>query len=663
MSISYFQKGASLMIEGCQFEMKRELGNGLWQLETTKTGRIVEHTIEALRSMYANRKLVFFDDRKVPNNRKQIAEFSGQTILVAPQITEAKWNSAKFKRHIILAVLGLPITRKHMELAIKQATSKCSPDFKVPHWTTVSRWKKKYIQGGKNIFCILDKNLLKGNRSRRYPEEVLQIVESVVDAHFLTLEKKTVNEVLVLAINAVKRENELRVDTDKLPIPSRRLIQSSVNNIPAFDRTVAREGRTAAIKKFRVVLHQHVTQRALETAEIDHTLLDLFVIDDKNGLPLGRPWITVCIDTHTRCVLGIYIGFEPPSFLTVSRCLKHAFLPKSNLQEDWPEIKNAWLAHGVMENLVVDNGLEFHSNSLEKLAFAFGINITFSARKTPWYKGKVERFFGTLNREVAHPNPGTTFSNIFEKQEYDPSKHAVITSSRLKLIIHKWIADVYHQRPHRGLEGQSPAKIWESSVHVEDIPIPDDPEQIEAMLGHSVSRVLSHTGILQDGLFYNSPDLASVFRREGEKVEVQVRINEGDLSHIYVQPTKSEFYIRIPALRSDYTSDLTKFQHKIIQRFSDKKYGKKDVDTWMQGKADLQEIIDDSIHSKPKKSRARIARFEEKSSNLIVDTRKSDRTDLLPFKPEPKIKTNEKTKAQTVASSRPSYGPIIEKRT
>jgi hypothetical protein len=31
-----------------------------------------------------------------------------------------------------------------------------------------------------------------------------------------------------------------------------------------------------------------------------------------------------------------------------------------------------------------------------------------------------------MNRAVAHGVPGTTFSNIFEKGDYNPAKHAVV---------------------------------------------------------------------------------------------------------------------------------------------------------------------------------------------------------------------------------------------
>ena len=132
-----------------------------------------------------------------------------------------------------------------------------------------------------------------------------------------------------------------------------------VEDIPAFDRHTARYGHDAALRRFRAVEGHRVTREPLERAEIDHTNLDLFVIDDETLLPLGRPWFSACEDDYTRCILGMYVGFIPPSFLTVSLCLKDAFRPKTWLKQAYPNIRSDWPAHGVMRELVLDNGPEF----------------------------------------------------------------------------------------------------------------------------------------------------------------------------------------------------------------------------------------------------------------------------------------------------------------
>lgn len=123
----------------------------------------------------------------------------------------------------------------------------------------------------------------------------------------------------------------------------------------------------------------------MERVEIDHTRLDIFVVDEETMLPLGRPWLTLCVDVHTRCILGFDLSFDPPSHASVARCLKHAILPKGNLKALYPNVRGTWDMFGIMETLVCDNGPEFHCESLEVGCLTLGINIQYCPRKKPWF--------------------------------------------------------------------------------------------------------------------------------------------------------------------------------------------------------------------------------------------------------------------------------------
>jgi len=359
-------------------------------------------------------------------------------------------------------------------------------------------------------------------------------------------ERNTIQEAYEDALLRVMKENELRPDFDKLPPPTRRFVTRLIADIPEFEKYSARYGHDAALKKFRSVQGHRVCSAPLGRAEIDHTHLDLFVVDDKTSLPLGRPYITACIDSYTRCILGIYAGFNPPSYQSVAACLKDCFLPKVNLREEYPEIVNEWAAHGVMRQLVVDGGQEFYSKSLEQVCLSLGIEWCAAPRREPWFKGKIERFFGTFNRSIAHGIPGTTFSNIFEKDDYDPSKHAVVTFSTLKWIIRKWIADIYHQEIHRSLQ-TTPARMWASSIRPEDIRLPDESTQLDAIMGRVYRRVLTHKGIEFAGLFYSSPALNDLRIKEGSNLDVEIRVDESDIGSIYVVWPKTNNVYCVPA--------------------------------------------------------------------------------------------------------------------
>lgn len=632
MATRRFEKDASFRIDGIEFVMRRKLDAELWQIEETKTGRLHQKSESELRHLYVDGRLSF---------TQEDASYKGAKIGKAHrEVTQPLMADAKVRRAYAVEAAKGPSSETALRDVAARVWAKIGKPATPPYWTTVSRWKAKLISGGMDIHAVVEQLDKKGNRTQRYDEQLIELVDNAIDKVYLTKERKTIQDTIDAAVTAVRRENKLRPEEDQLPLPQRRLVKRLINEISAFDRCQARYGREAAVRRYRSVQRHRTSDGPLVRAEIDHTVLDIMVVDDTTGLPLGRPLLTACIDDFTRCVLGISIGFEPASYLTVARCLKHAFLPKLNTRADYPEVVQDWDAHGVMQELCMDNGAEFHSDSLETACLTLGIEIHYAPRKTPWFKGKIERFLGTLNSSLLHGAPGTTFSNIFEKDDYDPSKHAVVRLSTLRHIVMKWIVDVYHERPHRSLK-VPPAQLWKSSVALEDIQLPDDPAQLDAILGRRVQRSLSHKGIELDGLFYNSPELTTLRRELGERLEVEICINDGDIGSITVlSPDKKRMFVA-PALALSYAKGMTAWQHKVCKRHAALQLGKHDSAGWQEAKTAIAEMIHQEFSWKkktkprgtkaPAKSAKRVGRYiTGSSSSPAVQSAPADATAALP---------------------------------
>jgi putative transposase len=599
MATACFEQGAIVAIDGSEYRLSRKIDD-CWQLERSKTGRTVEYTQQDLLRMTAERTLTFPGSASI---------YRGGS--VGCDLSPADLELAKLRRSYVLAVLNTPNSRKSLEEAIHSAWKRLKSPEKPPGWVSVYWWKRIFLSAKGDARALVNDGRSRGNRNDRYPAAVIEFCEQSISAKYLSRTRNSIQQTLEDTLHRVKKENELRPACDALPLPTRRLIARMIANIPAFDKHAARYGHDSAVKAFRSVKGHSVVEAPLERAEIDHTLLDLMVVDDQSGLPLGRPSVTACIDCYSRCILGIYIGFNPPSYQSVAACLKDCFLPKVNLQRDYPGIVNEWPAYGVMHNLVVDGGLEFYSKSLEQVCLSLNINWIAAPRRTAWFKGRIERFLGTMNRAVAHGVPGTTFSNIFEKGDYDPAKHAVIPLSTLRKVVRLWIADVYHQQVHRSLQ-TTPAKMWISSIRPEDIRLPDETTQLDVVMGRVESRSLTHKGIEFEGLFYNSPELTELRRKEGTNLTVEIRITEDDIGSIYVLSPKASKAYAVPALDCEYASGMSLWQHKVIKNYQrqhfDRDYG---VDGWLQAKNEIARLIDESVKLKPARTHKRIARYRE----------------------------------------------------
>jgi len=599
MGVFAFQKDTVFTLDGRTYKLLRQVEQDIWQAEELRTGRVHEFSDEALRDLYAHGKL-----------KASIAGETPRSYAAKPPVNASpeEWERAKIRRAYVHAILNLPDTRAVITPMIRETWLKLRNPPRPPSASTVIRWKENYLRAGKDIQALIERHQRKGNSKPRYPQEVVHLTLQAIEDVYLTDERKTLEETLNAAKALVDRENELRPKGLQLPRPTRRLLRRLVDTFSAFDRYAARHGRDAAVNHFRAVLRRRFKGVPLEIAEMDHTPCDVLVLDDRTLLPLGRPWLTVCLDVGTRCVLGIYISFEPPSYFTVARCLKHAILPK-NIQAEYPAIQNKWEAYGVMSTLLVDNGREFHSQSLENAAFSLGIELRYAPRKKPWFKPHVERFLGTCNREVAHGVPGTTFANILEKEEYDPVKHAVLRFSTFREIIYTWVCDVYHQRPHRGLGNLSPVAVWRASITPDQILLPDDPARLDAILGRSAGRRLSHKGIELDGLFYNSPELLMLRRRLGSTLDVEVRVDDADLGRIIVLAPDTGEPITVECLDKEYAQGLSRYQHKVCKRYASREFNRSCPETWLQAKVRIAQIIESEYGLKRRATRKKIARY------------------------------------------------------
>jgi transposase InsO family protein len=77
------------------------------------------------------------------------------------------------------------------------------------------------------------------------------------------------------------------------------------------------------------------SRKALAIVQMDHTLMDIMVVDEVLRQSMGRPWITVAFDIATRVVLGFALRLEPPSATSVGLALAMACLPKDQWLKDW----------------------------------------------------------------------------------------------------------------------------------------------------------------------------------------------------------------------------------------------------------------------------------------------------------------------------------------
>lgn len=490
-------------------------------------------------------------------------------------------------------------------------------DDKPPCPATVHNWWRKY-RTTKTVNELVPRN--KG-RSNPYNTDRYAIFEEAVAEVYLTLQKKPKAAVYDRVQEHVRAVNAARTSDQHIECPTRSTVYRWLAELRQDIVDSSRLGAEAARAKYRVAMGGMHVDGLLERVEIDHTPIDLIVTDEVSGLPLGRPWLTLAESAASRMPMGFYLSFNTPSAYSVLQCLRRSILPKTEWLAKYPEIKGVWPAQGIPSLIAVDNGMDLHSTALSSTCMELGIQLLYCGARTPQHKGKIERFFRTLNKGLIHRLPGTTFSNPVERGDYPSEKLAAITLDDLMFLITKWIVDVYLVTPHRAL-GVSPLAKWSELASRQEIPLPAYPQQLEVITGIPAKRTLFHYGIELEGLHYNSRQLQELRRRSGMNMPVDLKLYEDDTGYIHVFDPQGKEYIKVPAVLTQYAADLPRTIHRLVQEHIRTQCGENfSPEMYLEARAVVEQRIQQSIRKKKMAFRkaAEGARMHDSESVLNED--------------------------------------------
>lgn len=429
-----------------------------------------------------------------------------------------------------------------------------------PAQITVYKWWHRWENSLHDITSLIPRR--KNQRAKSaFSKRVVTMLNTIIQEDYLKREAITVQDAYdrlkILIITENKKSSRIH------KVPSRATVYRYFKNLDKYEVIRAQQGKRAAKKEFRVTGAGVYPDHILGRTEIDHTPLDLIVVDDETFLPIGRPNLTCIIDKASRALLGYSLDFEPPSELSVIRALRQALFSKANLKKTTPDIENEWMAYGIPMCLVVDNGLEFHSKMLRQLCYELNIELVFCPKQEPQFKGCIERILGSINRGVSHKCAGTTFSNIRERGDYPSEEQARITLKEANLIITQWIVDVYHQRRH-SITGYTPDYLWKEGLANVEPRLPESTDAFTLASAKPYSRCVAHDGVRFKYLNYNSIDLQTIRRNPKFTGEVNIRINHEDLGFIWIHDQHNGEYIKVFCIEFEYANKLTLLQHEKI---------------------------------------------------------------------------------------------------
>lgn len=546
----YLLKDQRIFIDGNEFTVARADHAGETLLESPATGLRQGYSAFQLVQMYIEGRLTTASEQRaqrVPSTKRSRppARMDGMS-------ARAK---AETRRHLDILIRfdradGFCKPRVDQETLLRDIARDRKDPFP-PHVSTVYRWRRQYQKAQNDVRALFSGSDRRGGRggTRLHPD-VEQKVDEVIDELVLGRHAFSPQEVQDAVKLRVELLNKDRSKSDQLATPALRTIQRRIAGQAFYDMLVARVGMEEALRRFSARGAARRVGRILELVEIDHTPIDLLVVGEDRQV-IGRPMLTVVLCRRSRACLGYALSLAGHGVPTVFAALRHALLPKHYLQDRYGDLGLSWPMHGWFERIVMDNGREFHSDAVADALLSLGIAVEFAASKSPNDKPFVERFLRTINYQLIHTLKGTTLAKVHQRVGFKSEDEAVLTLEELDRIIHVWVCNVYHQRPHRGLAGKTPLEVWNSDVLIYPPQLKMSPLEIDYEFAEVEEKPVHHYGVELNTYKYNCTALQDLRRALPVGAKVQVKWPRWNVGHIFVWNAISQAFITVPNIRED----------------------------------------------------------------------------------------------------------------
>lgn len=290
--------------------------------------------------------------------------------------------------------------------------------------------------------------------------------------------------------------------------PSYSTIQRIVGLLDPSLLTLAHEGSKVYREEFDLI-YRHEAHAANEVWQADHSLLPLWLLDEQ-GKP-ARPWLTIILDDYSRGVPGYFLGFQNPTALQTALTLHQAI---------WRKADPLWHLCGIPAHFYTDNGSDFTSHHLEQVAADLKMELVFSWPGHPRGRGKIERFFRTVEQLLLPHLPGFVGEN-------GTTGAPTLSLSTFDTRFRTWLLEDYHQRVQQDTL-LAPQARWEASGFLPQMP--ESLEQLDLLLlSVAKGRRVQQDGIHFQGQRYLDTTLAAYI---GE--DVTIRYDPRDLAEIRV---------------------------------------------------------------------------------------------------------------------------------
>ena len=360
--------------------------------------------------------------------------------------------------------------------------------------STVQRWIKNYREKG--LAGLANARRSDKGKSRSLPSQAIQLIEG------LALQTPP------RSAASIHRQVTVIAKEQGWKLPSYARVRQIMKNLDPALATFAHQGAVAYREAFDLLYRREATHtNAMWQA--DHTPLDIWLLDEEGKA--AQPWLTIILDDYSRAIAGYRLSFQEATALTTALTLRTAI---------WRKEDPRWHVCGIPSTFYTDHGSDFTSRHLEQVGADLHMELIFSQVAIPRGRGKIERFFWTVNQLFLQNIPG------YAPKGYKINE-AKLTLSEFEQQFRTWLLDDYHHRVHSETK-DLPQERWEAKGFLPHMP--DSLEHLDLLLlTVGKTRRVQQDGIRFQGHRYIDPTLASYV-----KEDVLIRYDPADMAEIRV---------------------------------------------------------------------------------------------------------------------------------
>lgn len=569
--------GQQVFIEGCEYTFRRLLSPATpdagsrrdLQFEETRTGHIRAFTHAEFDQLFLAAKITIPSSLDRPGDELPEEECDDKDL-------------RDFRQAILKAFDANPVPKTDAALTAFAIETVQSQEIKtdwIPSGATVRRWLRERGEPGNRRRRHMGRRRVVGARKGLLDPMIDETIKVESEIYF----KKpgfTATDVYAAVRTRIGKVNRDRAQEGLNPLrpPHRSTVWRRLMAATTHDNAKLRFGTRMANRMFKPQQTYDKPKDILESVIIDSTLVDCHVVDEDFPVTVGRPCLTVALDSYSRCVIGYTLGFGDPSVETAMACLRNLVRPKEiEISTIFPGIRGKFSWSGLPQTVLYDRAWGQVGSSMLDALSDIGVSVVDVPAGTPEYKAPGEHFFDTINARIFHKLPGAVpFKPLAMKErELDPEAEARLTLGNLHRLTVQALID-YANDKHEGIH-DVPARLWaERAKH--GIQYPSDLRAFNVACAKlAPPRILSTKGIELFGIRYCSAavfdllnDMLPTAPKRGRRVgtvEVKVKYFPEDLSRVLIWNEMRKRYVEISCLEERYTKGLSEFHHRKVEQF------------------------------------------------------------------------------------------------